>query len=67
MWITEKIKAGYYNTKDYTLDFIERHPALSGAVAGGTVGSVVPIVGTITGMIAGATVGHYIGKDGETK
>lgn len=43
--------------------WVNRHPAIAGALAGGAAGSVVPGVGTIIGVATGATIGYTIGSD----
>lgn len=45
-------------------NWINKHPAVSGAIAGGVAGSTIfPGVGTVIGIVTGATVGHTIGDD----
>lgn len=67
MGILSSINDGLQNAVDATKKWVNRHPALTGAVVGGTAGSVVPVVGTIVGAVAGATIGAHVGRDDDQK
>lgn len=58
--VTPPEECGYWCA---TKAWVNRHPAIAGALAGGAAGSVVPGVGTIVGIATGATIGYTVGSD----